>query len=66
MANLEIRQRIFATGFKYYDVAKELEIAPSTLSTWLRNELTDEQTARINEALKSLIKKRNELMCSSM
>lgn len=66
MANLEIRQRISATGFKHYDVAKEIGITPSMLSVWLRNELTDEQTARVNEALKRLVNKRNELMRSSM
>ena len=66
MANLEIRQKIFATGFKYYDVAKELKIAPSTLSTWLRDDLTEEQAERINEALKNLIEKRNKLLCGSI
>lgn len=66
MANLEIRQRICAAGFKYYEVAKEIGITPSMLSVWLRNELTDERTVRINEALKRLVKKRNELMCGSI
>lgn len=58
MANLEIRQRIFAAGFKYYEVAKEIGITPSMLSVWLRDDLDGERLERVNNAIESLKKKR--------
>lgn len=58
MANLEIRQRISAAGFKYYEVAKEIGITPSMLSVWLRDDLDGERLERVNNAIESLKKKR--------
>lgn len=58
MANLEIRQRIFSAGFKYYEVAKEIGITPSMLSVWLRDELTEERYERVNAAIENLKEKR--------
>ena len=64
MANLGIRQEIDKAGLKHYEIAKEIGISSFTLSVWLRDDLDGERLDRVSEAIESLKKKRNELLCN--
>lgn len=56
-ANQEIRTRIYQNELRYWQVADEVGVAPTTLTVWLRKELDGEKKARVNEAIDRLIKK---------
>ena len=47
----KIRVLILASGFRCYEVAKYLQIAPCTLSVWLRAPISKEHEKRIKKAL---------------
>ena len=52
--NLEIRTEIKKRNLTFQDVADRMEIYPSTLSRWMRKELTEEQHDRVLNAIYSL------------
>lgn len=53
MANEEIRQEIEKRRLKYYEVAKQLNIAPATLTRWLRFEVSGERKKEILTAIRN-------------
>lgn len=52
--NFEIRTEIKKRNLTFQDVADKMEIYPSTLSRWMRKELTAEQHDRVLNAIYSL------------
>lgn len=52
--NLDIRAAIQASGFKYYLVADQAGISDTTLSKWLRKEMSPEKKKKIFEAINQL------------
>lgn len=55
MCNKEIRDTIFHNGLKYWQLADEIGISPSSLSVWLRRELIGERLERVTAALEKLL-----------
>ena len=56
-ANQDVRKRIDKAGLTQWQVAEEVGINHVTMSVWLRTPLSDEQQARVDEAIKGLEKK---------
>lgn len=56
--NLVIRNEIKNSGFKHYEIAKEIGISSFTLSVWLRDELTEDRYERVSDAIIKLKKER--------
>lgn len=56
--NQEIRNRIYSSRFKHWEVAGKLGISDSRLSVWLRTPLNEERKARIEKALEELIEQK--------
>lgn len=52
--NLDIRQMIFAKRLKYFEVAQELGITPTTFSRWLQTEINEERKREILKAIKRI------------
>jgi Helix-turn-helix. len=55
MPNFKIRQQLLLNGIKNYQLADAVGINQSTLSVWLRTELSDERKERVEKALDKLI-----------
>lgn len=55
MPNIEIRQQLLINGIKNYQLAEAVGINQSTLSVWLRTELSGERKERVEKALDKLI-----------
>ncbi|MGF2925407.1 hypothetical protein ACFX18_09070 [Lactococcus garvieae] len=55
MSNIEIKQKMLLNNIKSYELAQAVGIYPSTLSVWMRVELTDERKERVEKALDKLI-----------
>ena len=55
MPNIEIRQQLLLNGIKNYQLADAVGVNQSTLSVWLRTELSDERKERVEKALDKLI-----------
>lgn len=55
MKNIEVRQKLLATGIKNYELAEMLGISEWTLSRRLRKELPQEEQNRIIEMIKSRV-----------
>lgn len=53
--NIDIRQKMLLNNIKSYELAQAVGIYPSTLSVWLRAELSDERKERVEKALNKLI-----------
>lgn len=53
--NKEIRDKIFFSKLKHWEVANQIGISDSRLSVWLRTPLNDERKARIEKAIDELI-----------
>lgn len=58
MKNKKIRQAIENQGLKYWEVAAEIGINRCTLTEWLRQELTGDRLARVENAINQLSKER--------
>jgi hypothetical protein len=56
MKNRKIREYIAKYGLKYWEVAEAAGISSSTLTVWLRQELTGERLSRIQAAIDRLSK----------
>lgn len=52
--NKEIRKAIEDGKLKYYEIAHEIGVNPSTLSVWLRYELSEDRKKMINSAISNL------------
>lgn len=57
-ANQDVRKRIDKAGLTQWQVAEEVGINHVTMSVWLRTPLTEEQSERVDKALKALEKKK--------
>ena len=55
-ANMDLRERITRLRMFYWQFARHLEVSESTLTVWLREELspTDERRKQIEEVLDKL------------
>ena len=56
--NKEIRDKIFFSRLKHWQVAEKVGISDSRLSVWLRTPLNEERKARIEKALDELIEQK--------
>lgn len=56
MHNKKLRELISQNRLKYYEVAKELGIAPTTFTIWLREPLSSDKYARVEKAIMKLSK----------
>ncbi len=57
MNNLKIRQAIEDNRLKYYEVVAACGVSPSTLSVWLRGELSPEKENLVMKSIDSIISK---------
>lgn len=53
-ANNDLRQKIYASRLKYWEVAEEVGISDGRLSVWLRTPLSDERRKRVEKAIDEL------------
>ena len=60
MVNKEIRTLLFQNNIKHFNLAHQLGICESTLSRWLRVELSKEKKAEIIFAINKLVEKGEE------
>lgn len=60
MNNLDIRNAIETSHFKYWQVANKLEMTDGNFSRMLRTELTKENKERVLKAIKELKEEREE------
>ncbi|WP_035053449.1 hypothetical protein [Carnobacterium pleistocenium] len=51
-ANTEIRKAIVINGLRYWEVAKEVGIAPTTLTVWLREPMEEKKRVRVLNAIR--------------
>lgn len=56
MNNIELRNLIIKKRIKFYEIAREVGIAPTTFTVWMRDELSDEKKAKVIKAIENLIK----------
>ncbi|MBQ9165585.1 MAG: helix-turn-helix domain-containing protein [Oscillospiraceae bacterium] len=54
MANDSIRNEVKAAGVRWWQIADILGIADSTLSVWLRHELTPDKAEAVRAAIRRL------------
>lgn len=55
-ANFDIREAIFYSGLRHWQIADQMQISEAHLSRMLRKELTPEQKTRVLQAIKALHK----------
>lgn len=55
-ANNDIRETIFLSRLKQWEVAEQIGIADATFTRWLRTPLNDERKAKVNKAIQELQK----------
>lgn len=55
MKNIELRQLINDKRLKFYEIAREIGIAPTTFTIWMRDELTDDKKEKVMRAIDNLI-----------
>ena len=53
-ANKDIRAEITNSGLKYWQVAAQLDVHPTTFTVWLRTPLDDAKQDKVREAIKQL------------
>lgn len=53
-ANKDIRAEIDDAGLKYWQVAQQVGVHPTTFTVWLRTPLDDTKQDKIEEAIKQL------------
>ena len=54
MNNADIRFELIKTGIKHYQAAEAIGVSAEHFSRMLRHELSDEQKARIREAISKI------------
>lgn len=53
-ANQDIRAALSINGIKFWECAEKLCISPSTLTVWMRHELSAEKKAKILQAIETI------------
>lgn len=61
-ANQEIRDLIYRSRLKNWEVADAVGISDSRFSVWLRTPLNDERKKRVSNAISELIEKQKEVV----
>ena len=56
MNNIELRNLIIEKRIKFYEIAREVGIAPTTFTVWMRDELSDEKRVKVIKAIENLTK----------
>ena len=56
MNNVELRNLIIKKRIKFYEIAREVGIAPTTFTVWMRDELSDEKKSKVIKAIENLAK----------
>ena len=54
-ANRALRLKAAGAGVYMEDIAREIGIAPSTLSCWMAEEVTEERRIRVEAALRAIL-----------
>ena len=54
MNNIELRNLIIKKRVKFYEIAREVGIAPTTFTVWMRDELSDEKKVKVIKAIQNL------------
>lgn len=54
-ANQEVRNLIFSSRLRNWEVAEKIGITDGRLSVWLRTPLSDERKARVEKAIDELL-----------
>lgn len=57
MSNRAIRVKILECGLKHWQVARQIGIDPATFSRWMREEMSEEQKAKVDAAIQRLTMK---------
>ena len=52
MKNIELRKLINDKRIKFYEIASEIGIAPTTFTIWMRDELTEDKKKKVMERQK--------------
>ena len=60
MKNIELRNLIVEKRIKFYEIAREVGIAPTTFTIWMRDELSNEKKAKVMNAIEALTKKKED------
>lgn len=60
MKNQELRELIKMTGIHYWQIAQKVGIAQQTLTVWFHSTLTPERKKRVNDAIRDILKEREE------
>lgn len=58
--NKKLRNKITRSGFKYWEIAKEIGGSASSFSVWLRIEVDNGKGKKINDAIEKLVLKKND------
>lgn len=53
-ANKDIRAEITNSGLKYWQVAAQLDVHPTTFTVWLRTPLSEVRAQQVQQAIKQL------------
>ena len=53
--NIELRKLINDKRIKFYEIASEIGIAPTTFTIWMRDELTEDKKKKVMNAIDSLL-----------
>lgn len=61
-ANQEIRDLIYRSRLKNWEVADAIGISDSRFSVWLRTPLNDERKERVEKAISELVEKQKEVV----
>ena len=54
MKNIELRNLIIEKRIKFYEIAREIGVAPTTFTIWMRDELSDEKKVKVIKAIQNL------------
>ena len=58
--NVDLRVLAIKNGVKWSEIASEIPVAPSTLSTWLQKELSKEAKDEIKEVILKIASRRDQ------
>ncbi|HIX69972.1 MAG TPA: hypothetical protein IAA27_04555 [Candidatus Enterococcus stercoravium] len=61
-ANQEIRDLIYRSRLKNWEVADAIGISDGRFSVWLRTPLNDERKERVEKAISELVEKQKEVV----
>lgn len=55
MANKDIRRKLVQHNIRFWELADAVGVSASTLTVWMRHDLSEERLARVQAALDKLI-----------